>query len=135
MIHVLFPLHVVLSVVLLVHVFLSCPELAGGLINRECRLDEPSPPHRRRLASSPRPPVVRCIYMNFCSLKRDETGNIEPQVELNDALVFGEGSEESLPEHIYDVDRVLAKTPLLRKDNAFHDTLNGEGARIQKKQG
>ncbi|CAM9333688.1 unnamed protein product, partial [Sphacelaria rigidula] len=38
----------------------------------------------------------------------------------------GDGDEDQLPEHIYDVDKVLANTPLLRKDNAFHDTLNSD---------
>lgn len=33
---------------------------------------------------------------------------------------------QRLPPNMYDVDRILAKTPLLRHDNAFHDTLNSE---------
>lgn len=30
----------------------------------------------------------------------------------------------TLPPNLYDVDRILEKTPLLRNNNAFHDTLN-----------
>lgn len=33
---------------------------------------------------------------------------------------------QRLPPNMYDVDKILAKTPLLRNDNAFHDTLNSE---------
>lgn len=29
-----------------------------------------------------------------------------------------------LPPNLYDVDKILENTPLLRNDNAFHDTLN-----------
>lgn len=31
-----------------------------------------------------------------------------------------------LPPNVYDVDKILSETPLLRTNNAFHDTLNSE---------
>lgn len=31
---------------------------------------------------------------------------------------------DDLPENIFDVDKVLSMTPLMRENNAFHDTLN-----------
>lgn len=43
------------------------------------------------------------------------------------AVEARDGDEtQTLPPNMYDVDRILAKTPLLRNDNAFHDTLNSE---------
>eukprot|EP00903_Cladosiphon_okamuranus_P010663 g10081.t1 len=48
----------------------------------------------------------------------------------NDDSVAGLDGDETqlLPPNMYDVDRILAKTPLLRNDNAFHDTLNNDEA-------
>ncbi|CAN0171154.1 unnamed protein product [Ectocarpus sp. 12 AP-2014] len=38
----------------------------------------------------------------------------------------GEGDTVPLPPNVHDVDKILVKTPLLRDDNAFHDTLNND---------
>ncbi|CAN0100579.1 unnamed protein product [Pylaiella littoralis] len=40
----------------------------------------------------------------------------------------GEEAPLKLPPNLYDVDRILEKTPLLRSNNAFHDTLNNDDA-------
>lgn len=82
------------------------------------------------------------IFFVFRCLQRISTGEADPLADLRDEedgwrsgvlrrddvvdTDEGDGDEDQLPEHIYDVDKVLANTPLLRKDNAFHDTLNSE---------
>lgn len=38
----------------------------------------------------------------------------------------GDDDGGDLPIHLYDLDRVLNKTPLAQTDNAFHDTMNGK---------
>lgn len=50
----------------------------------------------------------------------------EREDEEADQSDGGEGDTVPLPPNVYDVDKILVKTPLLRNDNAFHDTLNSE---------
>lgn len=86
--------------------------------------------------------VNACILYVFRFSQRTAKGEVDPLSDLSDGedgwrsgvlrrddvLGTDEGDDDGdqLPEHMYDVDKVLAHTPLLRKDNAFHDTLNSE---------